>query len=161
MYYYYIMISNELLLSLMLGTIVFILGVTRWQPYVLTKDRDDPFFSNWSFPIKYIKPIFNFYYENYGIIGSLYLGYMECFVWITLVVYISLMFLKCIGYSLSIKGKVTDIKLLEVIVLFVVLMIPNWLFKHTIPHDKKHQITYNEVFGKHIRASWNEGKGIL
>ena len=135
------MISNELILSLMFGTLGFVWGVTRWQPFIITKDRDDPFLSNWSFPIRYIKPVFNFYYEHYGIIGSLYL--------------------KCIGYSLSIKGKVTDIKLLELIVLFIVFMIPNWLFKHTIPHDKKHQITYKEVFGMHPRARWSGGKGIL
>tara|TARA_B100001758_G_scaffold43913_1_gene34948 strand:- start:8622 stop:9089 length:468 start_codon:yes stop_codon:yes gene_type:complete len=155
------MISNELILSLMFGILGFIWGVTRWQPFILTKGRNEPFLTNWSFPIKYIKPVFNFYYEHYGIIGSLYLAYIECFVWGTLVIYISLIFLKCIGYSLSIKGKVTDIKLLEVIALFVVLMIPNWLFKHTIPHDKKHQITFDEVFGMHPRAPWSGGKGIL
>ena len=82
-------------------------------------------------------------------------------MWGTLVVYTSLLLLKCIGYSLSIKGKVTDIKLLELIVLFIVFMIPNWLFKHTIPHDKKHEITYKEVFGMHPRARWSGGKGIL
>lgn len=160
------MISNELILSLMFGIVGFILGLTIWQQFIITKDGDEPTIrinkkDFWSFPVKYLKPIFNFYYEHYGILGSLYLAYMECFVWITMVVYISLIFLKCIGYSLSIKGKVTDIKLLEVIVLFVVFMIPNWLFKHIIPHEKKHQITYTEVFGMHPRARWSGGKGIL
>ena len=160
------MISNELILSLMFGTIIFIIGFSLWQQFIITKDGDEPtIIINkkvfWSFPVKYLKPIFNFYYEHYGILGSLYLAYMECFVWITMVVYISLIFLKCIGYSLSIKGKVTDIKFLEVIVLFVLLMIPNWLFKHTITHDKKHQITYKELFGMHPRARWGGGKGLL
>ena len=156
------MISNELILSLMFGTIIFIIGFSLWQSLIITKDGDEPIKKDfWSFPVKYLKPIFNFYYEHYGILGTLYLAYMECFVWITMVEYISLIFLKCIGYSLSIKGKVTDIKLLEVIVLFVVFMIPNWLFKHIIPHEKKHQITYTEVFGMHPRARWGGGKGLL
>jgi len=156
------MISNELILSLMFGTIIFIIGFSLWQPLIITKDGDEPIKKDfWSFPVKYLKPIFNFYYQHYGIIGSLYLAYMECFVWITMVAYVSLLLLKCIGYSLSIKGKVTDIKFLEVIVLFVVFMIPNWLFKHTITHDKKHQITYKELFGMHPRARWGGGKGLL
>ena len=155
------MISNELKFALMVGTFAFLWGFARWQPIILTKDGDEPLFSGWSFPVKYIKPIFNFYYEHYGVVGSLYLAYMECFVWAPLMVYISLMILKLLGYSLSLQGKTTNINFIEVIVFFVLVMIPNWLFRYAIPHKKKHQITHNDIFGKHPRAPWSSPMGPL
>ena len=61
----------------MFGTIIFIIGFSLWQPLIITKDGDEPIKKDfWSFPVKYLKPIFNFYYQHYGIIGSLYLAYI-------------------------------------------------------------------------------------